>query len=41
MFESRCILKATSAALNGTPPLQTDYLSHWSGLKKRFDPAKP
>jgi homogentisate 1,2-dioxygenase len=41
MFESRSVLKATRAALHGTPPLQTDYLSHWLGLKKRFDPAKP
>jgi homogentisate 1,2-dioxygenase len=41
MFESRSILKPTSTALNGTPPLQTDYLSHWLGLKKHFDPAKP
>src|SRR5271168_111408 len=28
MFESRSVLKATRVALNGTPPLQTDYLSH-------------
>jgi homogentisate 1,2-dioxygenase len=41
MFESRSVLKATRAALHGTPRLQTDYLSHWQGLKKHFDPAKP
>jgi homogentisate 1,2-dioxygenase len=41
MFESRSVLKATHTALHGTPPLQSDYLSHWLGLKKRFDPAKP
>jgi homogentisate 1,2-dioxygenase len=41
MFESRSVLKPSRAALLGTPPLQTDYLSHWLGLKKRFDPAKP
>jgi homogentisate 1,2-dioxygenase len=41
MFESRSVLKATHAALHGTPRLQTDYLSHWQGLKKLFDPAKP
>jgi homogentisate 1,2-dioxygenase len=41
MFESRSVLKATRTALHGTPPLQTDYMSHWLGLKKHFDPAKP
>jgi homogentisate 1,2-dioxygenase len=41
MFESRCVLKPTRNALRGTPRLQSDYLSHWSGLKKRFDPTKP
>jgi homogentisate 1,2-dioxygenase len=41
MFECRSVLKATRAALHGKPPLQTDYLGHWLGLKKRFDPAKP
>jgi homogentisate 1,2-dioxygenase len=41
MFESRSVLKPTRAALQGTPRLQADYLSHWLGLKKHFDPAKP
>jgi homogentisate 1,2-dioxygenase len=41
MFESRSVLKPTRNALQGTPRLQSDYLSHWSGLKKRFDPTEP
>jgi len=41
MFESRSVLKPTRAALQGTPRLQADYMSHWLGLKKHFDPAKP
>ena len=41
MFESRSVLKPTRNALQGTPRLQSDYLSHWWGLKKRFDPTKP
>jgi homogentisate 1,2-dioxygenase len=41
MFESRSPLKPSRAALQGTPPLQADYLSHWLGLKKHFDPTKP
>jgi homogentisate 1,2-dioxygenase len=41
MFESRSVLKPTHGALQGTPRLQADYLSHWLGLKKHFDPAKP
>jgi homogentisate 1,2-dioxygenase len=41
MFESRSALKPSPAALQGTPPLQADYLSHWLGLKKHFDPTKP
>jgi homogentisate 1,2-dioxygenase len=41
MFESRSVLKPARTALQGTPPLQNDYMSHWSGLKKRFDPTKP
>ena len=41
MFESRSALKPSRAALQGTPPLQADYLSHWLGLKKHFDPTKP
>jgi hypothetical protein len=23
------------------PRLQDDYMSHWLGLEKRFDPTKP
>jgi homogentisate 1,2-dioxygenase len=41
MFESRSVLRPTRAALQGTPRLQADYMSHWLGLKKRFDPTKP
>ena len=41
MFESRSILRPAPSALQGTPPLQGDYMSHWLGLKKHFDPAKP
>ena len=41
MFESRSVLNPTRNALQGMPRLQSDYLSHWSGLKKRFDPTKP
>ncbi len=41
MFESRSVIKPTRSALQGTPALQLDYLSHWRGLKKRFDPARP
>ncbi len=41
MFESRSALKPTRAALQGTPRLQADYLSHWLGLQKHFDPTKP
>ena len=41
MFESRLVLKPTRSALGGSPPLQTDYMAHWLGLKKRFDPARP
>ena len=41
MFESRYALKPSHAALQGTPPLQTDYMSHWLGLKKQFDPGRP
>jgi homogentisate 1,2-dioxygenase len=40
MFESRSVLKPTRNALQGMPPLQSDYLSHWAGLKKRFNPSK-
>ncbi len=41
MFESRSVIKPTRSALQGTPALQRDYLSHWRGLKKHFDPARP
>jgi homogentisate 1,2-dioxygenase len=41
MFESRSVLKPARSALQGTPPLQDDYMSHWLGLKKRFDPKNP
>jgi len=40
MFESRSVLKPTSAALQGTPRLQADYLSHWLGLKKTLRPRQ-
>ena len=41
MFESRFVIKPSSGALQGVPPLQPDYLSHWLKLKKRFDPTRP
>jgi homogentisate 1,2-dioxygenase len=41
MFESRYVIKPTRSALRGTPALQSDYLSHWLGLKKNFDPKRP
>ncbi len=41
MLETRWVLKPTRSALQGMPPLQQDYMSHWLGLKKRFDPARP
>jgi homogentisate 1,2-dioxygenase len=41
MFETRMVIKPTRCALLGTPPLQDDYMSHWLGLKKRFDPTRP
>ncbi len=42
MFESRCMLKPVRSALEGgIPPLQADYLSHWLGLQRHFDPARP
>jgi homogentisate 1,2-dioxygenase len=41
MFESRSVIKPTRSALLGTPPLQRDYMSHWLGLHKHFDPARP
>jgi homogentisate 1,2-dioxygenase len=41
MFESRNVIKPTRTALRGTPPLQRDYMSHWLGLKKHFNPSRP
>ena len=41
MFETRQIIKPTRGAQSGTPPLQGDYMSHWLGLKKRFEPTRP
>jgi homogentisate 1,2-dioxygenase len=41
MFESRSVIKPTRTALRGTPPMQRDYMSHWLGLKKHFDPTRP
>ncbi len=41
MFESRYVFEPTAAACSGTPALQPDYMSHWLGLEKRFDPGAP
>jgi homogentisate 1,2-dioxygenase len=41
MFESRYPIRPRSSALRGIPPLQGDYMSHWLGLKKHFDPTRP
>jgi homogentisate 1,2-dioxygenase len=41
MFESRLMLKPTRCALQEIPRLQPDYMSHWLGLKKHFDPTRP
>jgi homogentisate 1,2-dioxygenase len=41
MFESRCVLEPAHSALQGTPPLQSDYMSHWLGLQRHFDPTRP
>jgi len=41
MFESRGVLRPARSALQGTPPLQTDYMSHWLGLRRHFDPTRP
>jgi homogentisate 1,2-dioxygenase len=40
MFETRRLIRPTSAALSGRPPLQRDYLSCWMDLPKRFDPRR-
>jgi homogentisate 1,2-dioxygenase len=41
MFESRTVIKPTRYALEGQPPLQSDYANCWRGLKKHFDPTRP
>jgi homogentisate 1,2-dioxygenase len=41
MFESRFVFKPSRSALQGLPPLQHDYMSHWLGLQKHFDPKRP
>jgi homogentisate 1,2-dioxygenase len=41
MFETRRVIKPTRSALQGLPPLQGDYMSHWLGLEKHFDPTRP
>jgi homogentisate 1,2-dioxygenase len=41
MFESRYVIKPTTGALHGLPPLQSDYMSHWLDLKRHFDPSRP
>jgi homogentisate 1,2-dioxygenase len=41
MFETRQVIKPARTALQGTPPLQNDYLTYWLELKKRFDPSRP
>jgi homogentisate 1,2-dioxygenase len=40
MFESRFPLRVVETALQGTPRLQRDYLSHWQGLARHFTPGK-
>jgi homogentisate 1,2-dioxygenase len=41
MFESRSVLKPARSALEGTPRLQADYMSHWLALQRHFDPTAP
>jgi homogentisate 1,2-dioxygenase len=41
MFESRYVLEPARSALLGTPPLQNDYMAHWLGLRRHFDPTRP
>ncbi len=41
MFESRYPIKPSRSALQGMPGLQSDYMTHWLGLKKHFDPKRP
>jgi len=40
MFETQLVIKPTRGAMQGRPPLQTDYMKSWQGLKKRFDPGQ-
>lgn len=40
MFESRTVIKPTRYAMQGRPPLQSDYLECWQDLEKRFDPGR-
>jgi homogentisate 1,2-dioxygenase len=40
MFETRLPIKPTRSALQGTPPLQRDYMDCWLGLDKHFDPSR-
>ncbi len=40
MFETRCVLHPTAAAL-ASPALQQDYWRCWQGLARRFDPDSP
>jgi homogentisate 1,2-dioxygenase len=37
MFETRCVIRPTAAALESAQ-LQADYFQCWQGLKRRFDP---
>jgi homogentisate 1,2-dioxygenase len=41
MFETRRVIRPRRSALQGVPPLQRDYMSHWLDLKKHFDPSRP
>jgi homogentisate 1,2-dioxygenase len=41
MFESRGVLRPVRSALQGTPPVQADYMSQWLGLQRHFDPTRP
>jgi homogentisate 1,2-dioxygenase len=41
MFETSLPLRPSRSALEGLPPLQSGYMSHWLGLRKRFDPSRP
>jgi homogentisate 1,2-dioxygenase len=41
MFESRFVYEPVRSALEGTPQLQSDYMSHWLTLDRHFDPDRP